>query len=609
MQPIIESHAKTAVNVTTLATCQEANVPIRIDQYIRRLSVLAAGSLLVMLCSVPTLAADANTGRIAFREQCSLCHSAEPNDGGGGDAPNLFGVLGRRAASQPRYPYSKALAECGLTWDSATLERFLNSPNDVVPGSAMTVSVPEKVTRENLIAYFQAVEAATPTATSTANSNTASAQSTEAIAGRPKASPTDWRLDLPGRPHRVDVTNLPVPFATPSSANRSKVVSKPPGAKLSVPAGFQVAVFATGLQAPRTMRVAPNGDIFVAETGAGRVKVIRALADGSKAATVATFAQGLEKPFGMQFYPNGANPQWLYVAENNRVVRFAYRVGDLAASGTPEVVVNELASNSRFGHSTRDIAFSADGKRLFVSVGSASNVADGMAKKTVAEAQAWEAEHGLGAAWDSETNRADVLVFDVGSRRPGKVFASGIRNCVGLTLEPRTGDLWCTTNERDLLGDDLVPDYSTRVKEGGFYGWPWYYMGNHEDPRRKGDRPDLAGRISVPDVPYTSHSAPLTLVFYTATSGRSAFPEQYLGDGFAVLHGSWNRAVRTGYKVVRVRMKDGVPTGEYDDFLVGFIVNDADVWGRPVGAAVANDGSLLISDDAGNVIYRISYRR
>jgi glucose/arabinose dehydrogenase len=289
------------------------------------------------------------------------------------------------------------------------------------------------------------------------------------------------------------------------------------------------------------------------------------------------------------------------------VIRFAYKVGDLQASGPPEVVVNELAPNGRFGHSTRDIAFSADGRRMFVSVGSASNVADQMVKKTVAEAQAWQAEHGLGASWGSETNRADVLVYEVGSNQPGKVYASGIRNCVGLTVEPKTGDLWCTTNERDLLGDDLVPDYSTRVKEGGFYGWPWYYMGNHEDPRRKGDRPDLAGKAIVPDVPYTSHSAPLNLVFYTATSGRSAFPAQYVGDGFAVLHGSWNRSVRTGYKVVRVRMKDGVPTGEYDDFLVGFIVNDADVWGRPVGAAVANDGSLLISDDAGSLIYRISY--
>jgi glucose/arabinose dehydrogenase/cytochrome c2 len=581
---------------------------VRIPQHIRRPIVLLTAGVLATVGSPTTPAADANSGKIAFSQQCSLCHSAAPNDGGGGDAPNLFGVLGRRAASQPRYPYSKALAQSGLTWDAATLDRFLIAPTTLVPGTAMAVSVPEKVTRDDVIAYFQAVAANASTEGGVTASANASTPPSTTNANQSKTDPTDWRRDSPGRAHRVDVANLPNPFDTPSSANRSRVIPQPPGAKLSVPAGFKVEVFSRELQGPRTMRVAPNGDIFVAETGTGRIKVIRPSADGSRAETIAIFADGLVKPFGMQFYPSGDAPQWLYVAENERVVRFAYKVGELRASGAPSVVVNELAPNSRFGHSTRDIAFSADGKRMFVSVGSASNVADVMAKKTVAEAQAWEAVHGLGATWDTETNRADVLVFDVGSNRPGKVFATGIRNCVGLTVEPTTGELWCTTNERDLLGDDLVPDYSTRVKEGGYYGWPWYYMGNHEDPRRKGERPDLAGKAIVPDVPYTSHSAPLTLLFYPENSGRSAFPKQYIGDGFAVLHGSWNRAVRTGYKVVRVRMKDGIPTGEYDDFLVGFIVNDADVWGRPVGAAVARDGSLLISEDAASVIYRVSFQ-
>jgi glucose/arabinose dehydrogenase len=160
-----------------------------------------------------------------------------------------------------------------------------------------------------------------------------------------------------------------------------------------------------------------------------------------------------------------------------------------------------------------------------------------------------------------------------------------------------------------MLGDDLVPDYSTRVREGGFYGWPWYYMGNHEDPRRAGERPDLAGKAIVPDVPYQSHSAVLNMVFYTATSGSSAFPKEYVGDAFAVMHGSWNRSFRTGHKIVRVRMKHGVPTGEYDDFLVGFIADDGNAWARPVGATVASDGSLLMSDDGANLIYRISYAR
>jgi glucose/arabinose dehydrogenase len=571
---------------------------IRSAREIGRSSMLAAAGMLVLLGSAPIRSASVDAGRTAFRQQCALCHSAEANDGGGGDAPNLMGVFGRRAAALPNYPYSKALAASALTWDAATLDRFLSAPAAVVPGSFMRVSVPEQDTRENIIAYLQAAGAASATANATVPATNAP---------QAKKGSEDWRQDAPGRVHRIQVANLPAPFDSPSTANRSRILAKPPGAKLRVPAGFAINLFASDLQAPRTMRVAPNGDIFVAETAAGRIKVMRPTADGTKAQTVTIFAQGLNGPFGIQFYPTTDTPHWLYVAENNRVVRYAYTAGDIQASGEPEIVVKGLAPNSRYGHSTRDIAFSPDGKRMFVSVGSASNVAENMAKKSVAEAKAWEAEHGLGAAWDSEANRADVLVFDVGSNEPGKVFASGIRNCVGLTMEPKTGDLWCTTNERDLLGDDLVPDYSTRVKQGGYYGWPWYYMGNHEDPRLKGERPDLAGKAIVPDVPYTAHSAALTLVFYTATSGRSAFPREYVGDGFAVLHGSWNRAVRTGYKVVRVRMKNGVPTGEYDDFMVGFIISDAAVWGRPVGSAVANDGSLLISDDAGNRVYRISY--
>jgi hypothetical protein len=368
-----------------------------------------------------------------------------------------------------------------------------------------------------------------------------------------------------------------------------------------------VAVFARDLQDPRELRIAPNGDIFVTETQNGRVVVLRPTSDGAAVAQTEVFAQGLTLPSGMAFYPSGRNPHWLYVAENNRVVRYPYRAGDLKAGGLPQIVVTQLSPVGGGGHFTRDIVFSQDDKRMFVSVGSQSNVAEDMSKKTPAEVTAWQAVHGFGTSWGNNTNRADVLVFDVGSTAPGKVYASGIRNCAGLTLQPGTGALWCTVNERDLLGDNLVPDYSTRVQEGGFYGWPWYYMGNHEDPRHAGERPDLNGKTITPDVPYQSHSAPLSLVFYEATSGRSAFPSQYVGDGFAVLHGSWNRAVRTGGKVVRVRMRNGVPTGEYDDFMVGFVVDDDHVWGRPVAATVASDGSLLLTDDGANLIYRISY--
>jgi glucose/arabinose dehydrogenase len=330
-------------------------------------------------------------------------------------------------------------------------------------------------------------------------------------------------------------------------------------------------------------------------------------ADGTHAVSISTFAQGLNAPFGIQFYP-AAKPRWLYVAESNRVVRFAYQPGDASAQAAPEIVVPQLHPVAGAGHVTRDIAFSLDGKRMFVSVGSATNVAEDMSKKTLTQAREWEVKHGLGAAWDKETGRAVVLAFelDKGMASAARVYATGIRNCVGLTIEPGKGDLWCTTNERDALGDNLVPDYSTRVREGGFYGWPWYYLGQHEDPRHRGERPDLAGKSIMPDVLYQAHSATLTLAFYTATSGVSAFPAEFVGDGFTTMHGSWNRAERTGYKVVRMRMKAGVPTGQYDDFLVGFVVDAESVWGRPAGIVVAPDGALLVSDDGNSIVYRIS---
>jgi len=253
------------------------------------------------------------------------------------------------------------------------------------------------------------------------------------------------------------------------------------------------------------------------------------------------------------------------------------------------------------------VAFSGDGRRMFISVGSGSNVAQDMQPKSAEEVRVWEAVHGRGAAWGPETNRADILVTDPEGGAPLHTFATGIRNGVGLAVNPETGDLWTSTNERDALGDDLVPDYITRVREGGYYGWPWYYMGNHEDPRHAGERPDLADTAIVPDVPLQAHSASLQLTFYTAKAGASVFPAEYRGDVFAAEHGSWNRSSRTGYKVIRVRVKDGVPTGEYDDFMTGFVIDNRSVWGRPVGVAVAHDGALLVSDDGGDVIWRVAY--
>jgi glucose/arabinose dehydrogenase len=405
----------------------------------------------------------------------------------------------------------------------------------------------------------------------------------------------DWHTDCPGVTRRITAGDLPAPWATPSAANFSRIVARSAEAKPQVPDGFEATLFAEGLTNPRIVRVAPNGDIFVAETRANRIRVFRSADGDAKPSANEVYAAGLNRPFGIAFYPK-SDPQWVYVANTDSVVRFPYRRGDLKASAPPQTIVASLPHGGN--HSTRDIAFSNDGKRMFVSVGSASNVAEGLGKPDDA---AWPQNHPLGAAWGSETDRADVLVFDPDGK-DRRVFATGIRNCVGLAVHPKTGDLWCSTNERDGLGDDLVPDYVTRVREGQFFGWPWYYIGDNEEPRLRGERPDLKGKVTVPDVLLQSHSASLGMTFYDG----SAFPSEYQGDAFAAEHGSWNRAKRTGYKVIRIRLKDGVPTGEYQDFMTGFVASDSNVWGRPVGVAVAHDGALLVTEDGNGTIWRVS---
>ena len=238
---------------------------------------------------------------------------------------------------------------------------------------------------------------------------------------------------------------------------------------------------------------------------------------------------------------------------------------------------------------------------MYVSVGSLSNAGDGMEKLSAAALQAWQSNHPLGAAWGDEAERADVLAFDPDGKNR-RIVATGIRNCVGMAVAAATGTLWCSTNERDGLGDNLVPDYVTRVREGAFYGWPWFYIGAHEDPRLKNARPDLASKVTIPDVLVQPHSASLQMTFYTGTQ----FPIDYHGDAFAALHGSWNRSHRTGYKIERIHVKNGVPTGEVEDFVTGFVIDNDHVWGRPVGVAVAHDGSLLFTDDGNGTLWRVS---
>ncbi|HUC84012.1 MAG TPA: PQQ-dependent sugar dehydrogenase [Candidatus Acidoferrales bacterium] len=543
---------------------------------------------------------DAGRGQLYFQQSCAVCHSAQlgpENTVIIKQGPSLVGVVGRKAGSSLHFNYTKAMRDSGFTWDAATLNRFLASPMTVLPGTTMPMPVPSDASRADVIAYLSTLTIPQGVTLKYQVISAASSAGTDF---------NDWQRQAPGIQHHFTVADLPPPFATQSAGNGPQVVAPPAAAALSVPLGFVVKKFADGLSNPRLLRVAPNGDIFIAETGPSRLRVMRAAAGAEGPSENQIFAAGLDRPFGIAFYPLGNDPQWIYVANNNSVVRFAYHSGDLKAQGAPEVIVPKLTETTG-GHTTRDVAFSRDGRRMFISVGSGSNVAEEMRKKTPDEIHAWEAENGVGAAWGPETHRADILVTDPEGRQPLRPYATGIRNGVGLAVNGETGDLWVSTNERDGLGDNLVPDYVTRVKEGGYYGWPWYYMGNQEDPRHAGERPDLAGQAIVPDVLEQSHSASLEMTFYTATQGSAVFPAEYRGDAFVALHGSWNRSTRTGYKIIRVRVNHGVPTGEYDDFVTGFVVDDHSVWGRPVGVTVAQDGALLFTEDGNGTMWRVAY--
>jgi glucose/arabinose dehydrogenase len=413
-----------------------------------------------------------------------------------------------------------------------------------------------------------------------------------------------WEDDAPGVSRHITPADLPPPThdendpEAPDFERLAKVVDAPQGKMPEVPEGFTVQVFATGLNQPRVLRIAPNGDIFVAESGSGRVLVFSADLTGGAPAKPAVFAENLDRPYGIVFHPP-SDPQHVYVGAANQVVRFPYSSGDRKATGPGEVILADIPTER---HWTRDLEASRDGERLFVSIGSASNVAAAMPEKPPEEILAYEETHGLGAAWDAEENRAVVRVFDPEGKTI-RNYATGLRNCSGMAMQPGTDTLWCTGNERDHLGADLVPDFLTTVQDGGFYGWPWYYIGKNEDPAHAGERPDLMGKAIVPEVLIQAHSSTLDVVFYDG----GAFPAEFRGDAFATLHGSWNREERTGYKVIRLLMEDGRPTGVYEDFMTGFVLDEDTVWGRPAGIAVMQDGALLVSDDGNGTIFRIAH--
>jgi glucose/arabinose dehydrogenase len=403
-----------------------------------------------------------------------------------------------------------------------------------------------------------------------------------------QAAFTDAAHESPGVRRHLTAADLPAPAPDQSVDNGANVVPRPANAWPKAPKGFKVELYATGLDNPRLMRTAPNGDIFLAESETGIIRVFRGVTPDGKPEKTSVFAEGLHQPFGIAFYPAGPDPKYVYIGDTDEIVRFPYHSGDMKATGPMENLA-ELPGGGRLrggGHWTRDLVFSKDGSKLFASVGSHSNVDD---PDTHPE----------------EKDRADVLEFTPTGAFV-KVYAYGIRNCVGEAINPITGELWCSTNERDALGNNLVPDYVTHIQEGGFYGWPWYYMGPHggvQDPRHKGKHPELQAKVITPDILVNPHFASLEMLFYEG----SQFPAEFKGDGFACEHGSWNRAQRSGYEVIRLPMKNGHATGEYEDFLTGFTVGDGDVWGRPVGITTGKDGSLFVSDDGSRSIWHVTY--
>ncbi|MGA8150694.1 MAG: c-type cytochrome [Terriglobales bacterium] len=499
------------------------------------------------------------TGKRLYAMNCGACHGR--NAGGSGNAPAL--VDGKLESVTPGEIF------------------WYVTQGDKANGMPSWEKMPEQQ-RWQIITYVKQLGLSQ---TPQANGAPAEPAITSTLKAPPPPPPfTDFRYEQPGKSRKITVKDLPQPYATHSAANGPDVVARPTNAWPKAPAGFVVQQYATGLVNPRLLLTAPNGDIFLAESDAGRIRVFRGMTSDGKPEQVSIFASGLNHPYGIAFYPPGPDPQWVYIGGTDAVVRFPYHNGDLQATGGPQHIT-DLASGG--GHWTRSTVFSPDGKKMYVAVGSASNDDD---TDTHPE----------------EKNRADILEFDPDGTGM-RVFAYGIRNAGGgLAINPKTGELWCSVNERDALGDNLVPDYITHVQEGGFYGWPWWYIGAHQDPRQKGKHPELKDKVIVPDVLLQPHNASLEITFY---EGKQ-FPAQYEGDIFASEHGSWNRAVRAGYEVIRVPLhQTGQATGEYEDFLTGFVLPDGNVWGRPVGTAVAPDGSLLVSDDGSNSIWRVTYTR
>lgn len=500
---------------------------------------------------------DKAEGKRLYGIHCASCHGRDAE--GSGDVPALVdGVL-------------ESVTPGELFWFITQGE-----PQRGMPSSG-NLREPE---RWQLVSYLKALGLPHTASRDAVDPALATSPTAKLTAPPPHPPFTDFRFEEPGKFRKITVNDLPQPYASASAENGPEIVPRPTDAWPKAAEGFNVEQYATGLENPRLLRTAPNGDIFLAESKAGRIRLFRGLTSDGKPELSAVFATDLKEPYGINFYPPGPNPQWVYVTEPSAVVRFAYQNGNLKASGAPQHIA-DLPDGK--GHWTRDLQFSPDGKRMFVAVGSASNSNDPDTTR-------------------QEKNRADILEFNPDGSSM-QIYAYGIRNAGGgLAIHPKTGELWCSVNERDTLGDDLVPDYITHVEEGGFYGWPWWYIGPHQDPTHQGKHPELKDKVIIPDVLLQPHNASLEFIFY---QGKQ-FPAEYQGDIFASEHGSWNRSVRAGYEVIRIPLhQTGRASGEYEDFVTGFVLEDGRVWGRPVGMTVAPDGSLLVSDDGSGSIWRI----
>ena len=381
-------------------------------------------------------------------------------------------------------------------------------------------------------------------------------------------------LTTAGLAWQAQKVELPEPYHSPSVRNRPQVIERPDGARLQVPAGFEIEEYASGFKRPRFMALGPSQELLLSDSVAGgSVYVLLDRDNDFKPEERKVLVDGLDRPYGLAFWKD-----YLYIAETTSLKRYRYDAKKMSVGPGEEIV--PMADFDR-GHWTRTVLFDRAGEKMYLAIGSRSNVDAGEPER-----------------------RAAINRFNPdGSGH--EIFAAGTRNPIGLRFYPGSDTLWAAVQERDGLGDDLVPDFFTSIREGGFYGWPFSYIGPHEDPRRKGERTDLVKKTIVPDIPIPSHSAVLDCWFYTG----SQFPEQYRGGAFLAYHGSWNRAKRTGYKVVFVPFQDGKPAGKAQDFLTGWMLDpeEREVWGRPVGLIELPDGSLLVSEDGGNKIWRISY--